>query len=460
MSDQEFRFSEWVHWTDRQREANAASRAHRFTLFGGARGPGKSYWLRWWCLARVLERRGMGISDPVVGLFCESYPILRDRQISKVEAEFPRVLGEVKATQERGLGFHLHGGGMIALRNLDDPSKYKSAEFCDIAWDEVTRGSKETFDVLRGSLRWEGLDRCRFAGATNPGDVGHLWVKDLWVDGTFPPELEPLRPEFAFVRALPDDNPHLSAAYWADLDTLPPDLARAWRWGDWDVFEGQVFGEWRRDIHVIEPQEIPGHWPRWCGIDWGYAKPWCCLWLARDPDSGLTIVYREEYEAGLGDDEQAERIRGRQAPGERISAYLADPSMWTERRFEGQTISTADVYERHGVLLTKADNDRLIGLRRVRDALKVKEPKDDEGTAMPGLLVFSTCRNLIRTLPALPYDPVRVEDVDTGAEDHAYDAARYALSFRVPRATPPAGGASPWRHLERKRPGARPGVRR
>lgn len=450
MSEQEFRFSEWVHWTDKQRLANAASRAHRFTLFGGARGPGKSYWLRWWCLARVLERRGMGIENPVVGLFCEDYPTLRDRQIVKMASEFPRVLGEVRATQEAGLGFHLHHGGMIALRNLDDPSKYRSAEFCDIGWDEVTRGTKETFDILRGSLRWEGLGRCRFAGATNPGDVGHLWVKDLWVDGIFPAEMESLRPEFAFVRALPDDNPHLTSAYWSDLDTLPPDLARAWRWGEWDVFAGQVFSEWRRDLHVVEPFEIPVEWIRWRAIDWGYASPLCCLWLARDPNSWLTVVYRELYQAGLTDPEQAERIR-ELSGGERIEATLADPSMWTVRSLERQTVTSADVYERGGVRLTKADNDRLIGLRRVRDALRDGEPMDDEGEARPGLLVFSTCANLIRTLPALPYDRVRVEDVDSSAEDHAYDALRYGMSFRVPRRTPPPAGNSPWRHLDRQR---------
>lgn len=59
----------------------------------------------------------------------------------------------------------------------------------------------------------------------------------------------------------------------------------------------------------------------------------------------------------------------------------------------------------------------------------------------PGLVVFETCANLIRTLPALPYDAVRVEDVDTHAEDHAYDALRYALSYRVrgPRRAPRPG---------------------
>lgn len=439
--------SQLCRFTPKQLVATSTSDKHKYVLFGGSRGPGKSYWLRWALLRLVLiYRRYFGVPNPVVALFCEDYPVLRDRQIVKIKAEFPQAMGTVKSTQEAGLGFYLRGGGMIALRNLDDPSKYQSAEFAAIGVDELTKSSKETFDILRSSLRWPGIpsEWWKFLGATNPGGPGHLWVKSLWVDSVFPTEMEALAPQFAFVPALPDDNPYLEPAYWQMLESLPHALAQAWRYGSWDVFEGQVFAEWRRDLHVIEPDIVPATWTRWRAVDWGYRVPMCCLWFAKDPDSGRIWVYRELYESGLTDPEQAERIRQRTRGNERIQRTYADPSMWTPRTVERQTITSADVFRDYGVPLTKANNDRLIGKRRVHEALAYKmgngEPVYEDGK--PGLQVFTTCRNLIRTLPALPYDDTRVEDVDTDAEDHAYDALRYGLLGRVPgrRAKPKVPG--------------------
>jgi hypothetical protein len=416
--------SYYAHFTDRQLEATSISDIFRFVLFGGSRGPGKSYWLRWMLLRILLILKGLGIKNPVVGLFCEDYPTLRDRQVSKIKEEFPKELGVVKTTAASGLGFYLHGGGMIALRNLDDPSKYQSAEFAAIGVDELTKHTLEMFNILRGSLRWPGVDRPQFLAATNPGSIGHLWVKSFFIDKEFPPEMESLKDEFAFVKALPADNPHLNKTYWDDLNTLPPALARAWVYGDWDVFEGQVFSEWRRDLHVLDPHEIPDNWIRWRSVDWGYAAPFCCLWLARHPDMEFSLVYRELYEKGLTDPEQVDMILAHSPDDEKIVYSLADPSMWTKRSTERTTRSSFSVYRDMGLLLTKADNDRIGGWRRVHEALTVRE-------GIPRLQIFNTCKNLIRTLPAMPYDKVRLEDVDTHAEDHAPDALRYGLSWKV-----------------------------
>jgi phage terminase large subunit len=250
----------------------------------------------------------------------------------------------------------------------------------------------------------------------------------LWIDRIFPPEyLKPIdySPEFCYVRGTPYDNPHLAQSYWDMLNTQPERRRRAWLDGDWDVFEGQVFEEWRRHVHVIKPFSIPDDWTRWRAVDWGYSAPFCCLWFARERGTDLTIVYREAYERGLTDPEQAEMVRDLTGEDEHIESTLADPSMWTLRTMERQTVTSADVYAKHGVPLRRADNDRMTGMRRVREALKVR---GDDST---NLRIFENCQNLIRTLPALPYDKVRVEDVDTNAEDHAYDALRYGLSWRV-----------------------------
>lgn len=399
---------------------------HEFVLYGGARGPGKSYWLRWAALIYLLTMwQKYGKTDVTAGLFCETYPELRDRQIAKIETEFPLELGELKTTQERGLGFHLreeYGGGFLALRNLDKPKKYQSAEFAMIAVDELTKSELKTFNILRGSKRWPGVHHTPFIAATNPGGIGHLWVKDYWIDKIYPAELKSRESEFAFVQALPKDNPYLTEEYWEELDSLPPDLYAAWVEGNWDIFEGQAFSSWNRDRHTAKYRELPSWWPRWRAVDWGFSKPFCCLWFAKDPDTSRIYVYREIYQAGLSDRQQAVAIVENTPPEENIQVTFADPSMWAKKSVEDVVTSTATIYSQNGVPLTKADNDRLSGKRKVDRVLQ--SLPDGE----PGIIVFKNCRDLIRTLPALPYDETKVEDVDTDAEDHAYDTLRYGLT--------------------------------
>lgn len=414
------------HWTAKQAAATATADVTKYTLFGGFRGPGKSYWLRWYLLRFLLLCQAHGLKGVKVGLFCEDYPVLKDRQISKIRAEFPRALGAVKDTKTDGLGFYLNdGGGVLALRNLDDPSKYMGAEFAAIGVDQLEKNKLDTFNQLRGSLRWPGIKNTRFVATANPGGIGHLWVKQFWLDGIFPEEMQRIKDQFAFVRAAPDDNPHLDASYWEMLETLPTTLARAWRWGEWDVFAGQVFTTWRHESHTCDPFEIPATWPRWLGIDWGRSNPWCCLWLTQNPETGRVYVYREAYERDLTDRAQARKIKTLSG-NDKIEYRLADPSMWTKKSHEDSTFSTYDEYLAEGVYLQKADNDRMTGKRKVDSLLEA----GDDG---PQLVVFRTCTNLIRTLPALPYDPVAVEDVDTKGEDHAYDALKYGLSRVNPR---------------------------
>lgn len=366
-----------------------------------------------------------GLEGVKVGLFCETYPDLRDRQISKMKLEFPPWLGSIKETKEDGLCFFLPeylGGGAIALRNLDDPTKYQSAEFAAIGVDELTKIVKETFDILRGSLRWPGISWTVFMGATNPGGIGHLWVKDLWVDSIFPPEMLRIADQFKFIQSLPADNPYLDDQYWEDLNSLPDDLRKAWVEGSWDIFAGMAIPGWSRAKHVIEPISLPAWWPRWRAVDWGFAKPFCCLWACQDPDRGRIYIYREEYQVALTDRQQARLIRSHTPPEEKVHLTYADPSMWTRKNMLGKVTSTADEYAAEGVFLTKADNDRRSGKRKIDRILC------DLPDGQPGVQVFSTCIHLIRTLPALPYDKVRVEDVDTKAEDHAYDTFKYLLS--------------------------------
>ena len=359
-----------------------------------------------------------------VGLFCETYDALKDRQLSKMKMEFPLWLGELKRTEADGLCFFLreeYGSGMIALRNLDDPSKYKSAEFAAIASDELTMNLMDKFNTLRGSLRWKGVDHTVFLAATNPGEKGHIWVKRLWIDKVFPPEMKDIKDQFTFIKALPKDNPYLSEQYWIDLNSQPEEIRKAWVDGDWDVFEGRAFPTFNPTRHVIEPQALPAYWPKWRATDWGYANPFCCLWLCKNPDNGRVYVYREVYYAGLTDRKQAKLIM-EVTPEDNVSLTFADPSMWTRKNVQDVVTSTADEYAAVGLPLIRGDNDRMSGKRKIDRLLELLPD------GQPGLLIMKNCPHLIEQLGGLARDKHRVEDVDTDQEDHAYDTLRYGLT--------------------------------
>ena len=221
--------------------------------------------------------------------------------------------------------------------------------------------------------------------------------------------------------ALPTDNPHLDNSYYTMLNSLPDDLKRAWLLGDWDVFKGLAFKDFNRRVHVVEPFEIPEHWSRLVGIDSGYRAPFCALFGARNPDNGRIVVYKEIYETGLTDKQQARKILDLSDKYDAKAIRFADPSMWTKRTNENIT-SSAQVYSQNSVIIHKGNNDRLDGKRKVDRLLQ----KIDDG--LPGILFFNTCNNVVKQLSQLVYDKFRPEDVDTKLEDHAYDALRYMLT--------------------------------
>lgn len=445
-------FNELMDPSERQQQALDAITARQlFILYGGAGGGGKSYWLRWALLGLLLSWAKQGHLGVEVGLFCKDYPTLSDRHLGKVRHEFPSWLGAYRHSAKEFRLARRFGAGKILFRNLDKTEKYKSAEFAAIAVDELTENPLRVFDDLRWRLRWPGIDYTPFLAGTNPGGVGHGWVKAYWIDGLLPPEMEVYRDSFAYIPAKATDNPHISPEYLKQLESLPEKLRKAVRDGDWDVFEGQAFMEWSREKHVVQPFEIPEWWTRFVSMDWGYTKPYALHWHAVNPD-GQVITYRELYGWGGKPDEGsqedaavvARRVKDLEK-GEKISYRVADPAIWAKTGHPGPTI--AETFARERVVFSRADNDRIQGLAQVHHRLKGWNFGTEKW--IPGWVIFSTCTHLIRTLPALVHDKRRVEDIDTETEDHAYDSIRYGLMSRPWAGTKPKQSA-PDRYVKKK----------
>ena len=413
----------------------------KYLLYGGAAGGGKSYFLRWAALglslyyAKIYNVKGIQI-----GLFSEDYPTLRDRQLIRIEREFPEWLGELKDYTDVGLAFKLreqYGGGVIMLRNLDDASKYMSTEFAAEFVEELTKNNEGTFEDLRFRLRYPGIDEVKFVGATNPGEIGHGWVKKKWISpDPNSPDIEADR--YFFVPAKVQDNKFIVLKqYIKQLESMPEQKRKAWLEGSWDIIKGQVFTEWSNEKHVIQPFKIPDDWKRYRAMDWGSNKPLSVGWYAVDSD-GRTYLYRELYGNAdwfantfgkpLTPRRLAKAIIGLSGE-EKIRYTVADPSMWNKILLgestdiiQGQ--SYAETMIKAGLNLIRGDNDRYNGLAKYREVLSIAPD------GKPWYQIFNTCYDTIRTIPGLIYDKTQYEDVDTDGEDHCYDRDRYFFMSR------------------------------
>jgi hypothetical protein len=443
-------------WRAQPKQVEVLERyAHVFELlYGGAAGPGKSEYLLAYNILRRLKYPGTS------GLFLRR----EYQQLVKSEGAIPRshalLSGAGAAWNGSERKWTFPGGGALEFGHIhgeEDKHNYQSAAYADIQFDELTQFTETQYLYMfsRARTTYRGCSPT-IRSATNPGNVGHGWVKGRFVD--------PLRPESvgwfkrvddhdvscdpndpkgrsrAFVPGRITDNPILLDAnpeYLANLEALPEADRRALLEGDWDAWQGMVFKRFSRARHVIRPFDIPAWCRRVGGLDWGTARPFVCLWgaygvrLADDPppvaacSSEHLYIYRELAAPGLLDVEQARAV-ARLARGEVIRAWHADPnSFWLKSNATGE--SPAAVFAREGISLTPSNNDRLPGKRAV-DALLA-----DCACGAPRMRFFETCVGLIKTLPQLPYDPLRVEDVDTDAADDHYDALRYLVMGPRPR---------------------------
>lgn len=410
-------------------------------LYGGAAGGGKS-------LAVVMDAFLRCARHPrtVAYLFRRTYRELEDTLIAQALEHIPRALYTYSGAAHE---MRLVNGSCLRFRHCQNDSdrfQYQGAEIHWLYIDELTHFTQTVYDFLRSRLRAPAVLGIHplVRATSNPGGVGHAWVKARFIDCVPPGQvyIEHIEAEgisgqrtVRYIPARVQDNPHISRDYLLELASKPAALRDALLYGRWDAFEGQVLTEWRDNpagyatgdfTHVVSPFVIPAGWRRFRSFDFGYSRPFSVGWWAVDPH-GKLYRYREWYGCTgtpnvglrLTPVQIAQGIARAEAVHEQglHVTGIADPSIWDGSRGE----SIAQQMQKEGVYFQPAENARLPGLMQVHKRLAF----DENGQC--GVQVFSHCRDSIRTLPALCYDARNCEDVDTAAEDHIYDEWRYLL---------------------------------
>ena len=384
----------------------------RFVAYGGARGGGKSWAVRVKALLMALYYPGIRIL-----IVRRTYPELRANHIEEMRS-MCRGIAEYRELDKMLRFFNTSRICFGYCADESDADRYQGQEYDAIFIDEATQITERMFRKITACMRGVNAFPKRCFLTCNPGGIGHAWVKRLFIDREFERGETPA--DYAFIPAGAGDNTALiksDPGYLEMLRSLPEDLRRAWLDGDWDALSGQYFCEFRRDRHVCEPFEIPIHWRRYFAMDYGLDML-AGLWAAFD-DAGRCYVYREVYKSDLIVSQAAREIL---AYGDEVYAYLAPGDIWGRSADTGK--SRAERFGEEGLYLT-----RVIAESRTDGWLEVKEWL---GGDTPGVRIFSTCRNLIRTLPLLQHDEHNPSDCATEPHEltHAPDALRYLLAGR------------------------------
>ena len=417
----------------RQVEALDAVRSQHFKwiLFGGARGGGKSRFLRWLAYFYCSQIPGFQAL-----LIRRTYPDLEKSHMRWVGAEVERLGGQwvpsgkppVVRWPNRSVLEFGH------CQDAQDVEHYLSAEYNLVLPDELGTFEEDMILKIASSARIPAKEfRPCIVAATNPGA---RWVKDRWIDkvvdrdryGSYDPT------QYHFIPSRLDDNPYPDPEYEAFLNSLDPATKAAWRYGSWDVFEGQYFGEFSRVRHCAV-LDIPSDVPRIGGLDWGYAQPGVLLWAVVLPDGRLHVEREFKFRLTVAEVVAREVAQINRRQGITLATVYADPSMWIRQGQTGESV--AETFLRAGIPLHRANHERVNGWQRLRHWFR------DSEAGTPWITINPECFYLIRTLPSLIYDETKPEDLDTSGDDHAADALRYLVM----------GRPTPWSHPAAPPPG-------
>ena len=387
-------------------------------LYGGAAGGGKSF-------AQIVDAMLFALRYP------RSKQLILRRTFSELDKSLIRTSLSLYPREIYTFNSSAHTGkfkngsivdfGYCATEN--DVYQYQSAEYDVIRFDELTHFTYDQYIYLISRVRGVNGYPKQVKSSTNPGGVGHTWVKERFVDPA-PPNTRFVGDKDTltkiFIPALLSENPFLQRSdpyYKERLLALPEREKKSLLYGDWNIFEGQYFSEWNADIHVCTPFTIPKEWRRYVAFDYGLDML-ACYYVAVS-STRECYVYKEVYEKGLPISEAAKAILSVKSADEDIYLTLAPPDLWSRSQESGR--SRAVIFAENGVKMVKSSNDREAGWLALKELLL----PDANGT--PRLHIFSTCRELIRCLPSLTIDPKKPSDCLTEPHEitHAPDALRY-----------------------------------
>lgn len=400
-----------------------------YVAFGGARGGGKSWAIRFKACVLALAHPGIRML-----LLRRTFPELDGNHIKPLIRDTHGIA--TYRDSDKTLTFCT--GSVLKFGYCDsenDVMQYQGQEYDVIFMDEATNFTEYQYDCIRACNRGANDMPKHMFLTCNPGGVGHGWVKRLFVDRDYKDGEK--AENYQFIQSKVYDNKILmekDPEYIQKLKTLSPELQKAWLEGDWDVFAGQFFSEFRRDRHVITPCDIPDWWTRVIAIDYGLDML-AAVWGAFD-DKGHCYIYKEMCRPQLAVPDAAAAIIGCCTDGEytytanggKRVTVVAPPDLWGRTVDSG--VSIAEQFARNGVSFVRGDNNRQNGWLNVKAWLL--SANDDE---CPKMQIFENCTELIKCLPLLQYSKRNSMDCATEPHDitHAPDALRYLLQSR-PRA--------------------------
>ena len=362
----------------------------RFSAFVGGVGSGKTF-------AGCVKAVGECINDGGLGLIVSpTYPMLRDATLRT----FMDVAGEAVSGFYKGEMRAVVGNGEVLFRSADDPERLRGPNLGWFYIDEAALCHKMTWPIV--------IARAREGGKAGPGWITTTPKGRNWVWSEF---VEKERDGYAIFRARTEDNPYLAGEFVDDLKaSYTGAFARQELLGEFVAFEGLVYEEFDREVHMAKP---PGEFVRVvAGVDWGYSNPAVILVLAIDGD-GRAYVVDEYYQ-------RRQRIADTVAAAQRlaevwgIEAFLCDPS------------EPANIAEmgNDGLPAQGADNAVTEGIQRVKARLA------DAGDGRRRLYVAPSCVNILAEFESYCWKAQRtgeLKDEPEKVNDHAMDALRYAV---------------------------------
>lgn len=420
-------------------------------FFGGARGGGKTDGVlgKW-----ALKDKRYGPSFNAI--------MFRRTTVSSEDAieRSKQIYGPLGGKfNESKLIWRMPHGGRVAfayLDGIDDAQEYQGRNLTDVWVEEAGQYPvPDAIDRLFGVLRSADGVPVQMILTANPGGAGQHWIAGRYQLIPFPRGPKIVTRELsngvihkmAVIPSRIEDNLILIKSDPGYVNRLhmvgSTGLVKAWLDGDWSAVEGAFFDEWDASRHIVRPFAVPDHWLRFRSMDWGSARPFSVGWwaVASDPwplekggtiPRGALVRYREWYGASrpnvglkLTAEEVAKGILARES-GEDIAYGVLDPACFAQDGGPSIAERIGDL----GVDFSPADNKRVSrrGAMGGWDLFRARLRGDGDGRPM--LYVFETCRDFIRTVPVLQHDQKKAEDLDTDAEDHVADEARYACASR------------------------------